>query len=97
VKLLYDAYHMQVMEGDIIRTIRSHHTDIAHYHTAGNPGRGQPDGTQELCYPAIYKAIARTGFHGVISHEFLPAADPLDAMGRAYAECERALSGAADA
>jgi hydroxypyruvate isomerase len=91
VKLLYDIYHMQVMEGDVIRTIREHHWEIAHYHTAGNPGRGQPDETQELFYPAIYRAIAETGFGGVISHEFLPGGDPLDGMRRAFGECERAL------
>lgn len=91
VKLLYDIYHMQVMEGDIIRTIREHHADFAHYHTAGNPGRGQPDKTQELNYPAIYRAIAGTGYPGIISHEFLPAGDPLEAMARAYRECESAL------
>jgi hydroxypyruvate isomerase len=93
VKLLYDIYHMQVMEGDVIRTIRAHQGDIAHYHTAGNPGRGQPDETQELYYPAIYRAIAGTGYGGVISHEFLPAGDPLGAMERAHEECARAVGG----
>ena len=91
VKLLYDIYHMQVMEGDVIRTIRAHHADFAHYHTAGNPGRGQPDDTQELNYPAIYSAIAETGYRGIISHEFLPTGDPLESMARAYADCELAL------
>ena len=84
VKLLYDIYHMQIMEGDIIRTIQSHHRDIAHYHTAGNPGRGQPDSTQEIFYPAIYRAIAQTGYPGFISHEFFPPADPLDALQKAF-------------
>jgi hydroxypyruvate isomerase len=91
VKLLYDVYHMQVMEGDVIRTIQAHHRSIAHYHTAGNPGRGQPDDTQEIFYPAIYRAIKATGYDGVISHEFLPAGDPLEAMRRAFEECERAM------
>jgi hydroxypyruvate isomerase len=91
VKLLYDIYHMQVMEGDIIRTIQSCHAHIAHYHTAGNPGRGQPDKVQELYYPAIYKAIAATGYRGVISHEFLPAIDPLKALENALDECRSAL------
>ena len=94
VKLLYDIYHMQVMEGDVIRTIREHRADIAHYHTAGNPGRGQPDETQELNYPVIYRAIAETGYGGVISHEFLPSGKPLKAMERAYEECARALADA---
>ena len=92
VKLLYDIYHMQIMEGDIIRTIRAHHPDFAHYHTAGNPGRGQPGRTQELHYPAIYKAIADTGYQGFIAHEFLPPGDPLEAMCQAFEECRKALS-----
>jgi hydroxypyruvate isomerase len=92
VKLLYDIYHMQVMEGDVIRTIQTHHADIGHYHTAGNPGRGQPDETQELNYAAIYKAIAATGFSGTISHEFLPLGDPQEAISKAFVECEEALS-----
>jgi hydroxypyruvate isomerase len=92
VRLLYDIYHMQVMEGDVIRTIGEHHGMIGHYHTAGNPGRGQPDETQELNYPAIYKAIAGTRYGGVISHEFLPSGKPLEAMERAYEDCARALA-----
>jgi len=91
VKLLYDIYHMQVMEGDIIRTIRRHASAIAHYHTAGNPGRGQPDGTQEIYYPAVYRAIAETGYAGFVSHEFLPPGDPLGALKLAFEECARAL------
>jgi len=91
VKLLYDVYHMQIMEGDIIRTIREHHGLIAHYHTAGNPGRCQPDAAQELCYPAIYKAIAATGYSGYIAHEFIPSLPPLEALAKAYAECAEAL------
>jgi len=89
-KLLYDIYHLQVMEGDIIRTIQRCHDQIAHYHTAGNPGRGQPDASQELSYPAIYKAIAGTGYAGFISHEFLPAAQPLEALRLAFDDCESA-------
>ena len=95
VKLLYDIYHMQVMEGDVIRTIQSHHSHFAHYHTAGNPGRGMPDHTQELNYPAIYRAIAATGYDGFISHEFLPGADPLAALQVAYSDCVAATNGAA--
>jgi hydroxypyruvate isomerase len=91
VRLLYDVYHMQIMEGDIIRTIREQHPFIAHYHTAGNPGRCQPDGAQELCYPAIYRAIAATGYAGYIAHEFIPSLPPLDALARAYADCDQAL------
>ncbi|MCC9165513.1 hydroxypyruvate isomerase family protein [Pontibacter harenae] len=72
-KLLYDIYHMQIDEGDVIRTIQEYHPYIAHYHTAGVPGRREIDHTQELNYPAIMKAILATGFKGYVAHEFLPA------------------------
>lgn len=71
-KLLYDIYHMQIMEGDVIRTIRDNHKYIAHYHTAGVPGRNEIDETQELYYPAIIRAIAETGYKGFIGQEFIP-------------------------
>ncbi len=80
VKLLYDVYHMQVMEGDIIRTIEAHHDAFAHYHVAGNPGRHDPDNTQELWYPAIYEAIARTGFGGFVGMEFVPSLPPFASL-----------------
>jgi hydroxypyruvate isomerase len=92
VKLLYDIYHMQIMEGDIIRTIQANHGYFAHYHTAGNPGRGQPDATQEISYPAIYRAIAQTGYSGFVSHEFLPAGNPLDALKKAFDDAQLALA-----
>jgi hydroxypyruvate isomerase len=92
VKLLYDIYHMQIMEGDIIRTIREHYAAFAHYHTAGNPGRGQPDATQEIAYPAIYRAIAATGYTGFVSHEFLPAVAPLEALRLACEDCASACA-----
>jgi hydroxypyruvate isomerase len=92
VKLLYDIYHMQIMEGDIIRTIEANHGYFAYYHTAGNPGRGQPDATQEIFYPAIYRAIAATGYAGLVSHEFFPAGDPLEALRRAFDEMRIALA-----
>jgi hydroxypyruvate isomerase len=72
VRLLYDIYHMQVMEGDLIRTIRTHHDALGHYHVAGNPGRHEPDRSQEISYPAIYEAIAATGFQGYMGMEYLP-------------------------
>jgi hydroxypyruvate isomerase len=72
VRLLYDVYHMQVMEGDLIRTIQTHHDAFAHYHVAGNPGRHEPDRSQEISYPAIYEAIAATGFDGYVGMEYLP-------------------------
>lgn len=71
-KLLYDIYHMQINEGDIIRTIRDHYQYIAHYHTAGVPGRHEIDYSQELNYPAIMKAIHASGFKGYVAHEFIP-------------------------
>lgn len=72
-KLLYDIYHMQIMEGDVIRTIRDNHQYIAHYHTGGVPGRHEIDETQELYYPAIMRAIVETGFQGFVAQEFIPA------------------------
>lgn len=74
-KLLYDIYHMQIDEGDVIRTIRDNHQYIAHYHTAGVPGRNEIDETQELYYPAIMKAIVETGFKGYVAQEFVPKRD----------------------
>jgi len=71
-KLLYDIYHMQIMEGDVIATIRKSHSYIAHYHTGGVPGRNEIDETQELNYPAIMKAIVETGFKGHVAQEFIP-------------------------
>lgn len=72
-KLLYDIYHMQIMEGDIIRTIRDYHQYFGHYHTGGNPGRHEINETQELYYPAIMKAIVETGFKGYVAQEFIPS------------------------
>ncbi len=74
-KLLYDIYHMQVMEGDIIATIKKAAPHIGHYHTAGTPGRHELDESQELYYPAIMKAIAATGFEGFVAQEFVPTWD----------------------
>lgn len=71
-KLLYDIYHMQIMEGDVIRTIEENHQYIGHYHTAGVPGRHEIDESQELYYPAIMEAIVKTGFKGFVAQEFIP-------------------------
>jgi hydroxypyruvate isomerase len=71
-KLLYDIYHMQINEGDVIRTIQDNHQYFGHYHTAGVPGRHEIDETQELYYPAIMKAVAKTGFKGYVAQEFIP-------------------------
>ncbi len=88
VRLLYDIYHMQVMEGDVIRTIRKHHEWFAHYHTAGNPGRNELDARQELQYPAIVRAIADTGFDGWVAHEFIPTRDAEAGLREAVRLCD---------
>jgi hydroxypyruvate isomerase len=78
---------MQIMEGDVIRTIQQNHAYIGHYHTAGNPGRHEIDDSQELNYPAIMRAIAKTGFQGFVGQEFLPERDPLTSLREAVALC----------
>ncbi len=88
VKLLYDVYHMQIMEGDVIRTIRQHHAHIAHYHTGGVPGRHELDDTQELQWPAVCRAIVETGFTGYLAHEFVPTRDPLTSLREAVVLCD---------
>lgn len=75
LKLLYDIYHMQIMEGDIIRTIINDHKYFGHYHTAGNPGRNEIDDSQEINYPAVVRAIVETGFDGYVCQEFIPKAE----------------------
>ncbi|MCC6673147.1 MAG: TIM barrel protein [Planctomycetes bacterium] len=87
-RLLYDIYHMQIMEGDVIRTIRAHKDAIAHYHTGGVPGRNEIDETQELNYRAIAQAIADTGFTGFVAHEFLPRRDPFTSLRQAQRICD---------
>ncbi len=87
-KLLFDIYHMQIMEGDIISTIKRDHACIAHYHTGGVPGRHEIDDTQELNYPAIMRAIVETGFQGHVGQEFIPTqADKLSALRQALRIC----------
>jgi hydroxypyruvate isomerase len=86
-KLLYDIYHMQIMEGDVIRTIQDNHQYIAHYHTGGVPGRHEIDETQELYYPAVMKAIEATGYQGFVAQEFVPAGEPLASLAEAYRIC----------
>jgi len=87
VKLLYDIYHMQIMEGDLIRTIRAAHLHIGHYHTAGNPGRNDLDTAQEIFYPPVLRAIAETGYTGYVTHEFTPKGDPIAALRDTFAMC----------
>jgi hydroxypyruvate isomerase len=88
-KLLYDIYHMQIDEGDVIRTIKNNIQYIAHFHTAGVPGRNEIDGTQELNYPAIMKTIAATGFKGFVGQEFVPKnPDKLASLQQAITICD---------
>jgi hydroxypyruvate isomerase len=87
-KLLYDIYHMQIMEGDVIRTIRDNKDYIGHYHTGGNPGRHEIDETQELFYPAIMQAILETGFTGYVAQEFIPAREPLASLEQGFRICD---------
>jgi hydroxypyruvate isomerase len=87
VRLLYDIYHMQIMEGDIIRTVRENIRWIGHFHTGGVPGRNELDDRQELNWPAIMRAIAETGFSGYVAHEFVPTRDPLTSLREAVHLC----------
>ena len=80
VGLLYDVYHMQVMEGDVMRTIETHHAAFAHYHVAGNPGRHEPDRSQELWYPAIYETINATDFDGYVGMEYIPRGGVVESL-----------------
>jgi hydroxypyruvate isomerase len=88
MKLLYDIYHMQIMEGDIIRTIRENIQWIGHFHTAGNPGRHEPDESQELNYRPIVQAIVDLGYTGYLSHEYSPLKDPLTSLNAALTLCD---------
>jgi hydroxypyruvate isomerase len=87
-KLLYDIYHMQIMDGDIIRTLKHAAPYIAHYHTGGNPGRNEIDETQEIYYPAVMKAIVETGFKGYVAQEFIPKHEPLTSLRKAIQLCD---------
>ncbi|HEY1765473.1 MAG TPA: TIM barrel protein [Opitutaceae bacterium] len=86
-KLLYDIYHMQIMEGDVVRTITDNHQYIAHYHTGGVPGRHEIDSTQELNYAAIARAIKETGHRGFVAQEFIPLHDPFTSLAAAVKIC----------
>ena len=88
-KLLFDIYHMQIDEGDIIRSIQTNHQYFGHYHTAGNPGRNELDENQEINYPAVMKAIVATGYQGYVSHEFIPKSDDkIAALAQAVQVCD---------
>jgi hydroxypyruvate isomerase len=87
-KLLFDIYHVQIMDGDIITRIRQHHDLIGHYHTAGNPGRGELDDTQEISYRPIMQEIVKTGYKGYVGQEFIPTRDPLAGLTEAARLCD---------
>ena len=88
-KLLFDVYHVSVMNGDVIRRIRQYKDYIGHYHTAGNPGRGELDDTQEINYPAVMHEIVQTGFEGYVAHEFIPTwDDPIAALRHGVEVCD---------
>ncbi len=88
VKLLYDIYHMQIMEGDLIRTIRNNRELIAHFHTGGVPGRNELDEKQEVNWRAVCQAIVDMGFSGYVAHEFRPTRDPIASLREAVALCD---------
>jgi hydroxypyruvate isomerase len=88
VKLLYDIYHMQIMEGDVIRTIKENIQHIGHFHTGGVPGRHELDATQELNYRPVCEAIASLNFNGYVAHEFIPVRDPLKSLEEAFHLCD---------
>ncbi|MGQ0704106.1 MAG: hydroxypyruvate isomerase family protein [Gemmatimonadales bacterium] len=87
VKLLYDIYHMQIMEGDVIRTIRDNIAHLAHFHTGGVPGRHELDDTQELNWRTVCRAMADLGFQGYLAHEFTPTREPLTSLREAVETC----------
>ncbi len=88
LKLLFDIYHVQIMDGDVIRRIRQHKDLIGHVHTAGNPGRGELDDNQEINYPAIMRALVETGYSGHVGQEFIPTRDPLAGLKQAVSLCD---------
>jgi hydroxypyruvate isomerase len=88
MKLLFDIYHVQIMDGDVISRIRQYADYIGHYHTAGNPGRGELDDKQEINYPPIMKEIVKTGYKGYVGHEFVPTRDPLEGLTEAITLCD---------
>ncbi len=87
-KLLYDIYHMQIMEGDIIRTLRDNKEYLGHFHTGGIPGRHEIDESQELNYPAIVRALIETGYRGYLGQEFIPRRDPLQSLAQGFRICD---------
>ena len=87
-KMLFDIYHMQIMEGDLIATIRKNIRHIGHFHTAGVPGRHELDENQEIYYPAVMRAIVETGYDGYVAHEYTPTRDPMESLIQAVKACD---------
>jgi hydroxypyruvate isomerase len=88
VKLLFDIYHVQVMDGDVIRRIRQYGDLIGHVHAAGNPGRGELDDNQEINYAACMKALLEIGYTGFVGQEFIPTRDPMEGLTQAVSLCD---------
>jgi hydroxypyruvate isomerase len=88
MKLLFDIFHVQIMDGDLIARIRQYKDYIGHYHTAGNPGRRELDDQQEINYRPIMEEIARSGHTGYVGHEFIPTRDPLEGLKQAVTLCD---------
>lgn len=88
LKLLFDIYHVQIMDGDVIRRLREHKDSIGHIHTAGNPGRGELNDEQEINYPGVMKALVEIGYKGYVGQEFIPTGDPLKGLRQAVALCD---------
>ena len=88
MKLLFDIYHVQIMDGDVISRIRQYKDYIGHYHTAGNPGRNELDEDQEINYTAIMREIVKTGYTGYVGHEFIPTRDPIRGLEQAVSVCD---------
>ena len=88
VKLLFDIYHVDIMNGDVIRRLRQYHDIIGHVHTAGNPGRGELDDRQEINYPAVMRALLELGYAGYVGQEFIPRRDPLVGLWQAVSLCD---------
>jgi hydroxypyruvate isomerase len=88
LKLLFDIYHVQIMDGDVIRRIKEHKESIAHIHTAGNPGRGELDEHQEIAYRPIMEALVEVGYSGYVGQEFIPTRDPYQGLWQAVSLCD---------
>jgi len=87
-KLLFDVYHVSIMNGDVIRRLRQYRDWIGHVHVAGNPGRGELDDTQEICYPAVMRALIEIGYEGYVGQEFIPTREPGEGLAEAVAVCD---------